>query len=288
MSADPILEFPKMNAPNDSPASPRSLARLAAHAIREGSGIDKVDLAVTLGSGWKQAAGRLGTPIARIPATEIPGFHAAAVAGHAGELTIIRTARGACVLVIGARTHLYEGHGTEAVVHGVRVAAALGAKILVLTNGAGGVTADLAPGQPVLISDHVNLTVRSPIVGANFVDLTDLYATRLRDLARSVAPSLAEGTYAQLPGPHYETPAEVRMLRTLGVDLVGMSTVLEAIAAREAGIEVVGLSLVTNLAAGIQDTPLNHAEVLESGAVAEAQLGSLLANLIDRFLTAAE
>ena len=153
---------------------------------------------------------------------------------------------------------------------------------MILTNASGGLRQGMRPGQPVLISDHLNLTATSPIVGANFVDLTDLYSPRLRALARELDPSLEEGVYAQLPGPHYETPAEIRMLRTLGADLVGMSTVLEAIAAREAGVEVLGLSLVTNLAAGMTGEPLDHVEVLETGKAAAANLGPLLAELVAR------
>jgi purine-nucleoside phosphorylase len=180
------------------------------------------------------------------------------------------------VLVFLGRTHLYEGNGVDAVVHGVRVATAAGCRAVVLTNAAGGVRADLSVGQPVLISDHLNLTARSPLAGADFVDLTDLYSSRLRDLARTVDPSLAEGVYAALPGPHYETPAEIRMLRTMGADLVGMSTALEAIAARAQGAEVLGLSLVTNLAAGMTGEPLAHAEVIAAGRAAAERMGDLL------------
>jgi purine-nucleoside phosphorylase len=153
----------------------------------------------------------------------------------------------------------------------------------VLTNAAGGLRADLAVGQPVLISDHLNLTARSPLVGAQFVDLTNAYAPRLREFARQADPELAEGVYACLPGPHYETPAEIRMLRTLGADLVGMSTVHETIAARAAGAEVLGVSLVTNPAAGITGEPLSHAEVLAAGAASASRMGSLLADVIARF-----
>lgn len=186
--------------------------------------------------------------------------------------------------MIGARTHLYEGHGVSRVVHGVRVAANLGSATMVLTNGAGGINPQFIPGHAILISDQLNLTARSPLVGAEFVDLSDIYCKRLRDVARTVEPGLAEGVYAQLPGPQYETPAEIRMLRGLGADLVGMSTSLEAIAARAAGMEVFGISLVTNLAAGIQDGPLDHSEVLESGAMAQERLGRLLSELITHFL----
>ena len=167
----------------------------------------------------------------------------------------------------------------RAVVHGVRTAAAAGASTMVLTNGCGGLNPDWAPGTPVLISDHLNLTGRSPLEGATFQDLTDLYSSRLRDLARTVDPSLPEGVYAQFPGPHYETPAEVRMAGVLGADLVGMSTALEAIAARHAGLEVLGLSLVTNLAAGIQQTPLSHQEVVEAGQAAGPRIAELLARI---------
>jgi purine-nucleoside phosphorylase len=186
------------------------------------------------------------------------------------------------VLVLLGRTHLYEGHGIERVVHNVRTAAATGAGTVLLTNAAGGLRGSFGVGQPVLIADHLNLTARSPIVGANFVDLTDLYSQRLRTVAREIDPDLAEGVYAGLSGPHFETPAEIRMLRTLGADLVGMSTVLEAIAARAAGLEVFGLSLVTNLAAGMTGEPLSHQEVLEAGRASAEQMGSLLRELAVR------
>jgi purine-nucleoside phosphorylase len=162
----------------------------------------------------------------------------------------------------------------------VRTAVAAGCRWVVLTNSCGGLRADLRAGQPVLISDHINMTGMSPLHGADFVDLTDLYSRRLRELCRRIDPTLTEGVYAQWPGPQYETPAEIRMLRTLGADLVGMSTVLEAIAARAAGAEVLGLSLVTNLAAGITGEPLSHEEVLHAGRDAASRLGELLARLL--------
>ena len=168
----------------------------------------------------------------------------------------------------------------RAVVHGVRTAAATGAKTMVLTNGAGGVNPAFRPGHPVLISDHINLTAASPIEGANFVDLTDLYSPRLRDHARTVDPSLNEGVYVQFTGPHYESPAEVRYAGIIGGDIVGMSTALEAIAARQAGMEILGFSLITNAAAGISETPLSHEEVLEAGREAEPKLAALLAALV--------
>lgn len=165
-------------------------------------------------------------------------------------------------------------------VHPVRAACAAGARVIVLTNAAGGLRPDLAVGQPVLISDHLNLTGRSPLIGAQFVDMTDAYAPRLRKLARDLDPTLAEGVYAGLSGPQYETPAEIRMLRTLGADLVGMSTVHETIAARAAGAEVLAVSLVTNLAAGITGAPLSHADVLAVGAASAARIGTLLASVV--------
>ena len=151
-----------------------------------------------------------------------------------------------------------------------------------LSNGCGGLKESWTPGTPVLISDHINLTGQSPIVGANFVDLTDLYSSRLRALCREVDPSLDEGVYVQFPGPHYETPAEIEMVRRIGGDLVGMSTALEAIAAREAGMEVLGISLVTNLAAGMSGEPLDHAEVLEAGRAAATRMGELLTRIVPR------
>lgn len=257
------------------------LAARAADTIRAAAGTNQFEIGVTLGSGWKSVVDHLGAVVAVIPASEVPGFHPAAVSGHSGVLTVFRLPSGAHALVIGARTHLYEGHGVNAVVHGVRTVAQLGARTMLLTNGAGGLDPAVPVGHPVLIRDHLNLTARSPLTGAEFVDLTDAYSSRLRDVARSIDPTLNEGVYAQLPGPHYETPAEVRMLRTLGADMVGMSTALEAIAARAAGLEILGLTLITNFAAGVQDTPLDHSEVLEAGANAEARLGPLLAQILN-------
>jgi purine-nucleoside phosphorylase len=184
------------------------------------------------------------------------------------------------VLVIGARTHFYEGHGVRRVVHSVRTAAAAGARTMVLTNGAGGIRHTWKPGQPVLISDHLNLTAASPLEGATFIDLTDLYSMRLRDLARTIDPTLDEGVYCQFRGPQYETPAEVQMAKVLGGHIVGMSTALEAIAARQSGMEILGFSLITNMAAGIQTTPLSHQEVIEAGREAEPVISSLLARVI--------
>src|ERR1700712_2205913 len=232
-----------------------------------------------LASGGAPAADALGQATAEVPMGDLPGFLAPVVQGHGGSIRSVPIGDKRALVFLG-RTHLYEGKGVATLAHGVRTAAAAGAKVIVLTNAAGGLRQGMYPGQPVLISDHLNLTGVSPIVGANFVDLTDLYSPRLRALATRIDPTLQEGVYAQLPGPHFETPAEIRMLRTLGADLVGMSTVLEAIAAREAGAEVFGLSLVTNLAAGMTGEPLNHEEVLATGRAAADPRGRVLAEVI--------
>ena len=224
----------------------------------------------------------MGETVAEIPATDITGFSAPALEGHVGTLRSVKLPSGKNALVIGARTHFYEGHGVRRVVHSVRTAAQTGATIMVLTNGAGGLKPHWTPGTPVLISDHLNMTATSPLEGATFIDLTDLYSARLRAIAKGVKPDLDEGVYIQLPGPHYETPAEVRMVGTLGADMVGMSTALEAIAAREAGMEVLGFSLVTNLAAGISDIPLSHDDVIEAGKTAEPVISALLADIVGR------
>jgi purine-nucleoside phosphorylase len=263
------------------PESPYELAAHAADRLAELTGVERHDVALVLGSGWLPAVDALGEVTAEIDTTDLPGFSAAAVAGHSGRIRSVRTGDKQ-LLVFLSRTHYYEGKGVEAVVHGVRTAARAGCRTIVLTNGCGGLEERWTPGTPVLISDHINLTGRSPIVGATFVDLTDLYSSRLRAMCREVDPSLDEGVYVQFPGPHYETPAEVRMAGVLGGQLVGMSTTLEAIAAREAGMEVLGISLVTNLAAGISDQPLDHAEVLEAGRAAASRMGDLLGRIVPR------
>lgn len=268
------------NPLDDPTADPFEVAAAAAEDIARITGVERHDIALTLGSGWGKAAEILGETTATFPATEVTGFSAPALAGHVGTLRSVVTPKGRRVLVIGARTHFYEGHGVRRVVHSVRTAAATGARIMVLTNGAGGIKHTWKPGQPVLISDHINLTGASPLEGATFIDLTDLYSMRLRDLARTIDPSLDEGVYCQFRGPQYETPAEVHMAKTIGGHIVGMSTALEAIAARQAGMEVLGFSLITNMAAGIQTTPLSHQEVIDAGREAEPVISSLLARVI--------
>src|SRR6478609_12217183 len=244
-----------------SDPDPKTTATHAARTLLERLGLSRLDLAMVLGSGWSAAADDLGETVGELALADLPGFSAPSVAGHGGALRVVRTPAGKIAAIFTGRTHLYEGRGVDAVVHGVRTAAAAGARQLVLTNGCGGI--GHPPGTPVLVADHINLTGATPLVGPRFVDLTEVYSRRLRGLARDVDPTLAEGVYCQFHGPSYETPAEVRMAAAIGGTLVGMSTALEAIAAREAGLEVLGISLVTNAAAGISAQPLSHAEVLE-------------------------
>nr|WP_300050370.1 purine-nucleoside phosphorylase [uncultured Nocardioides sp.] len=261
--------------------TPYESAAEAATRLSELTGVERHDIALVLGSGWLPAVDALGEATAEIDTTDLPGFSAAAVEGHSGKIRSIRSGD-KNLLVFLSRTHFYEGKGVAAVVHPVRTAAAAGCSAIVLTNGCGGLKQGWQPGQPVLISDHINLTGTSPIVGANFVDLTDLYSPRLRAMCKEVDDSLDEGVYVQFPGPHYETPAEVRMAGIMGGHLVGMSTTLEAIAAREAGMEVLGISLVTNLAAGLSGEPLNHEEVLVAGRSAASRMGGLLSQVVTR------
>jgi purine-nucleoside phosphorylase len=256
------------------------VARTAADVLRERTSVDSFDVALVMGSGWIPAADMLGATSAELTVSELPGFAEPAVPGHAGRIRIVEIG-GRRALVFLGRTHLYEGRGTAPVVHGVRTALAAGVRTVVLTNAAGGTRPEWqSVGQPVLISDHLNLTGHNPIVGPTFVDLTEAYSPALRAAAREMDPSLAEGVYAALPGPSYETPAEIRMLRTLGADLVGMSTVPETIAAREGGAAVLGISLVTNIAAGLTGEPLDHEEVLSAGRAAAERMGTLLEKVV--------
>ena len=269
---------------SDPATDPFAVAEAAAAVIRERTGVERHDVALVLGSGWGQTGDLIGETLATIENPDVPGFGKAAVAGHSGVMRSVAIGdTGRRALVYGTRTHYYEGRGVRAVVHGIRTAAAAGLpdrrhhqRLRRPARGVGG------RARPVLISDHINLTATSPIEGAHFVDLTDLYSPRLRAVAKEVDPSLDEGVYVQFRGPHYETPAEVRMAGVIGGDLVGMSTSLEAIAARQSGLEVLGISLVTNPAAGISTTPLNHEEVLEAGREAAERCGRLLAAVVGR------
>jgi purine-nucleoside phosphorylase len=266
---------------------PFALARAAADAIAERTGVARHDVALVLGSGWAPVADRLGDVVADVAMPDLPGFPAPTVVGHKGTVRSV-TASGLAVLVLAGRSHLYEGHPVTTVVHGVRSAVLAGCSTVILTNAAGSLRGEWRVGTPVLLSDQLNLTGHTPLSGPEppapypprFRDLVDLYSSRLRGLARAHEPGLVDGVYAGLLGGAYETPAEIRMLRTMGADLVGMSTVLEAIAARHLDAEILGLSLVTNPAAGMASGGIDHEEVLTAGRDA----GDRLAGLIGGFL----
>lgn len=256
------------------------LARSAADVLKKRAATDSFDVALVMGSGWAPAADVLGAPADEIASTELPGFAAPSVPGHAGKIRLLEVGGRKTMIFLG-RTHLYEGRGAGPVVHGIRTALAAGVRTVVLTNAAGGTRPEWQKvGDPVLICDHLNLTGHNPISGPRFIDMTDAYTPALRALAKEIDPALAEGVYAALPGPSYETPAEIRLLRTLGADLVGMSTVPETIAAREGGADVLGISLVTNIAAGLTGRPLDHQEVLAAGRAAAERMGALLAKVV--------
>jgi purine-nucleoside phosphorylase len=280
-----------MISPLDRSDDPYGDARAAADVIRSRTGHDAHAVAVVLGSGWAPAAERLGPPDVEVPMNELPGFPQPSVAGHRGVVRSV-TVGGAPVLVLVGRSHLYEGHGPQVVVHGVRSAVLAGCRAIVLTNAAGGVDPTYDVGEPILLHDHINLSGANPLTGVvppedlgpRFVDVSDVYSSRLRALAHEVRPDLREGVYAMFLGPSYETKAEVRMARTLGADLVGMSTALEAIAAVQLGAEVLGLSLVTNPAAGVVAQAIDHHEVLAAGRDAAEPLGDLLKGIVEKIV----
>lgn len=256
-------------------------AERTASRIRDRLGEHAV--AVVLGSGWSDVTDHLGRVEGSIPIEDLDGVPSPGAAGH-GRSVVSLEVDGVPTLVLTGRVHLYEGHGPGAVVHVVRAAVLAGCRAVCLTNAAGSLRADLGVGTPVVISDHLNLTGTSPLVGAEppgaagnrFVDLGRLYSPRLRAAA---GPGRVEGVYAGLIGPHYETPAEIRMLATMGADLVGMSTVLEAIAAHHLGAEVFGVSLVTNPAAGLGDG-IDHGSVLAAGSAAVGDLAGMLRRVV--------
>ncbi|SNQ46385.1 Purine nucleoside phosphorylase [Frankia canadensis] len=276
---------PEPAGPGASDGNGESDAASSAARLAELTGATRHDVAIMLGSGWRPAADVLAAhadEVTEVSFAQLGGFPMGTqVPGHRPVARSVRVGDRRLLIFLG-RVHAYEGHPLSQVVHAVHLSRAAGASAVVLTNAAGGLRDDLRIGQPVLIADHLNLTGRSPLVGAAFTDLTDAYSPRLRALARAVDPTLVEGVYAGLPGPHFETPAEIRMLRVLGADLVGMSTVHETIAARALGVEVLGLSLVTNLAAGMTGQPLDHLEVLAAGAAAAERMGVLLADVVTR------
>lgn len=256
-------------------------AEAAAAAIADLTGVREHRAAVVLGSGWQRGAELIGEPKISVPMSQIPGFRTPTAQGHRGHIASVDVA-GTPVLLMMGRNHLYEGYAPDQVAFPIEAAHAAGVRTIVLTNAAGGINTRLRVGEPVLISDHLNLTARTPLTGATFVDLVDVYDPQLRKVAQTVDDTLTEGVYAGLTGPQYETPAEIRMLRTVGADLVGMSTVLEAIAARALGMRVLGISLVTNMAAGVTGAHLDHAEVLAEGQTAAPRLGALLRGVLEQ------
>jgi purine-nucleoside phosphorylase len=262
----------------------------AAGTLRQ-LGIGTPDLGIVLGSGLGDFATRLTEAVAA-PYGEIPGWPAAAVVGHAGRL-VVGTLAGRRVAALAGRAHIYEGHDFRTVTFATRVLGALGVRVLVLTNAAGGINPALTPGTLMLIEDHINLMGGNPLTGPNedrfgprFPDMTDLYSPRLRvkadEAAQAIGLRLGHGVYVALHGPSYETPAEIRFLRTIGADAVGMSTVPEAIAARHMGIEVLGISCITNAAAGVLPQPLDHNEVMAVAARVRGEFSALLEGIIER------
>jgi purine-nucleoside phosphorylase len=257
---------------------PYRLADSAAAYLREHGWPDH-QVTVTLGSGWQGAADALGTADRTIPMHEVPGFVDPVAEGHGSEIRSYDV-RGCPVLAYLGRTHLYEGHGPGTIVHGTRVAAALGCTTAVLTNANGSLRSDWPLGTVVVVRDHLNLTGTSPIVGARFVDLTDAYAADLRRIVRHVDPTPLEGVYAMVRGPHYETRAEGIAMARVGADVVGMSTALETIAAREAGMRVLALSVVT--AVDGAGTTIDPGEVVRIAAAAASRCGDTIAAVIAR------
>ena len=273
--------------PDFSDVDGHRLAQNAADALAAITGVPRHDVAVVLGTGLAGAADALGPALSRHPLDTLPGMPASFVSHQTSEFRSLEL-DGRRVLVFLGRLHLYEGYSPGQVVHAVRTAVASGCSTVILTNASGSLSTDLHTGSLALIADHINLTGRSPLTahpGASslhtpFVDLVDAWSPRLRQVARAVDPGLTECVYAQLGGPHFETPAEIRMLRTLGVDLVGMSSVLEAIAARQVGAEVLGLSLVTNLAAGLVDEGISPGDIIGVGEGRAAEVGRLVGEVV--------
>ena len=266
-------------------SNPMAAAEAAAQEIINRTGVSAHDVALIMGSGWVSAVDALGTPAYECDAQDLTGFLPPTVEGHSGKVrsyAIDSDGKSLRALVFLGRTHLYEGKGVEPVVHSVRAAVKAGCKIIILTNACGGINKSFKVGQPIIIRDHISLTAVSPLSGATFVDLTDLYSKRIRDIVKTEDSSLEEGVYVHWRGPTYETPAEILMMRAMGGDLVGMSTVPEAIAAHALGAEVLGLSLVTNAAAGVTGEKLNHEEVIAAGKAAAERMGTLLKGVIPK------
>ena len=268
-------------------SDPLQAATQAAAEIAARTGVTTHDIALVMGSGRVTAIDALGEPIYECNAEDLTGFLPPAVEGHSGKVRSYEIKDGdktIRALVFLGRTHLYEGKGMEPVVHGVRTAVKAGCKVILLTNACGGINIKYQVGQPVLIRDHISLTAATPLVGATFIDLTDLYSKRLRAIVKSADESLEEGVYVHWRGPTYETPAEILMMRGMGADLVGMSTVPEAIAAHALGAEVLAISLVTNAAAGVTGEKLNHEEVIAAGKAAATRMGALIKSVIPNLI----
>jgi purine-nucleoside phosphorylase len=268
-------------------SDPLAAATQSAKEIAQRTGVASHDIALVMGSGWVTAVDALGDPVYECNAEELTGFLPPAVEGHSGKVRSYEIKDGGKTvraLVFLGRTHLYEGKGMEPVVHGVRTAVKAGCKVILLTNACGGINTNYRVGQPVLIRDHISLTAATPLVGATFIDLTDLYSKRLRAIVKSADSSLEEGVYVHWRGPTYETPAEILMMRGMGADLVGMSTVPEAIAAHALGAEVLAISLVTNAAAGVTGEKLNHEEVIAAGKAAASRMGALMKTVIPNLI----
>ncbi|WP_017608162.1 purine-nucleoside phosphorylase [Nocardiopsis xinjiangensis] len=257
------------------------LAGSAAHELLSHAGADSFDAMVVLGSGWAGAVDALGTPDIELDVTELPGFHAPTAEGHTSVVRSMWVGEKRVAVFMG-RIHLYEGYDAMDVAHAVRTGIAAGAGTVVLTGSAGSLRADIAPGQPVVVRDHINLTGRSPLVGATFVDLSRAYSERLREVAREVDPSLAEGVYASAVGPQFQTPAELNVLRQAGADVVGRSISLETIAAAGAGADVLALAMVSNDAMSALFQPFEAEHALEVVAQRAHRLGELLNRVISR------
>jgi len=263
--------------PVQADEDPYRTASRAAAELAERTGVDRHDALVVLGSGWDGAADVLGRTVAEVEAGSLPGFHSFCAPGHADVLRSSELA-GRRLLVALGRTHLYEGHGPVAVAHTVRTAAAAGCRLAVLTNANGSLRPAWDTGTGVVLRDHLNLSGESPLQGARFVDLTEAYSPTWRALALAADPTLVEGVYAMLTGPHYETVAEALMLRTLGADVVGMSTVLETVAAREAGLDVLALSVVTTVEA--TGEPIDGDEVVRVARASATRMGTVIAAVL--------
>lgn len=257
---------------------PYRLADEAAAYLRQ-NGFGDHDVLLVLGSGWQGVANGFGAPTASVEMADVPGFRRPTAEGHGTRILSVQAGRQRVLVLLG-RTHLYEGHGPAAVVHGVRTAHRLGCTVAVLTNANGALRRNWQPGQCMVVRDHLNLGWISPLVGARFVDLTDAYSPRLRELAKAAHPDFVEGVYAMLPGPHYETAAEAKALAMLGADAVGMSTVLETIAAREHGMEVLALSMITVVEGA--DTGIDPTEVVAQAAESSQALSPVLREIITK------